>query len=167
MEATRETIRSERKAQEVETERRARGAWLFYLAALVSLAGLTDAVYLTIGHLTGANFRCTITSGCNEVLGSPYASIGGVPLASLGALAYFSVFSLATLASFNHKWATLALKMVAGLMLLVTLWLLYLQAFVIHHYCQYCLFSAAMVLTLNLIIFVAPVLIKKGQYRLR
>ncbi|HMF55545.1 MAG TPA: vitamin K epoxide reductase family protein [Pyrinomonadaceae bacterium] len=157
----------ERKAQESGTVPRERGAWLFYVAALVSLAGLTDAVYLTIGYLTGADFRCTITSGCNEVLGSSYASIGGMPLAALGALAYFAVFSLATLAAFNYRRAVTALKALVASMLLVTFWLLYLQAFVIHHYCQYCLFSAAIVLALNLIIFIAPLLIKRGQYHLR
>ncbi len=151
----------ETASESMESGRSSAHRWLFYLAALLSLTGLADAVYLTIGHLTGANFRCTITTGCNEVLGSSYASIAGVPLASIGALAYFAAFSLATLAAFNHRWAVTALKALAILMLLTTLWLLYLQAFVIRHYCQYCLFSAGVVLILNLIIFVAPVFIRR------
>lgn len=161
METASESIESGRSSAQDDRARPATPAWLFYLAALLSLAGLADAVYLTIGHLTGADFRCTITTGCNEVLGSSYASIAGVPLASLGALAYFAAFSLATLAAFNHRWAITALKALAILMLLTTLWLLYLQAFVIRHYCQYCLFSAGVVLILNLIIFVAPVFIRR------
>src|SRR5437660_12746683 len=107
METKIETASREQEAQPNVDGKR--GRWLYYLAALVSLVGLADAVYLTIGHLTGMNFRCTLTGGCNEVLGSSYASIGSIPLASFGALAYFSVFSLATVAAYDHRRASTAL----------------------------------------------------------
>jgi uncharacterized membrane protein len=42
-----------------------------------------------------------------------------------------------------------------GLMFLTALWLLYLQAFVIHHFCQYCLLSAAVTTVLTAITFVS------------
>jgi hypothetical protein len=48
------------------------------------------------------------------------------------------VFSLAILAAFAYPLVKLLLKILLGLMFLTTLWLLYLQAFVIHHFCQYC-----------------------------
>jgi uncharacterized membrane protein len=125
-------------------------ARLFYATlALLSLFGLADAIYLTINHLTGETARCTITSGCNEVLGSAYATPGGVPLAALGALAYFTVFSLATLALFGYRRARTLLALIVGLMFLTTLWLLFVQAFILHKYCEYCLFSAAITLTLS------------------
>ena len=76
---------------------------LYALAALVSLFGLADALYLTIEHVTGQSVRCTIVSGCSEVLSSRYAVFAGVPLAMIGAAAYFSVFSLATLAAFGYR----------------------------------------------------------------
>ncbi|HEY6188000.1 MAG TPA: vitamin K epoxide reductase family protein [Pyrinomonadaceae bacterium] len=123
---------------------------LFYaIAALLSLFGLADAVYLTIKHLTGETARCTVTSGCNEVLGSAYSSVGGVPVAALGALAYFTVFSLVTLAFFGYRQARMLLALVVALMLLATLWLLFVQAFILHKYCEYCLFSAALTLILS------------------
>lgn len=111
-------------------------------AALLSLAGLADAVYLTVEHLTGSTLRCTITSGCSEVLGSQYATVGGYPLAAFGALAYFGVFSLATLSAFGYRSANHLLNALVALMFLFTLRLLYLQAFVLHAFCQYCLLSA-------------------------
>src|SRR5262245_36460497 len=74
----------------------------YLIAALVSLIGLGDAVYLTVQHITGASLRCTIISGCSEVLSSPYAQVGPVPLAAVGAAAYFVVFSLAILAAFGY-----------------------------------------------------------------
>lgn len=111
-------------------------------AALLALVGLGDAVYLTVEHLTGASLQCSITHGCAEVLGSKYATVGSVPLAALGALAYFTAFSLATLSAFGYAGARKILAAVVALMFLFTLWLLYLQAFVLHAFCQYCLLSA-------------------------
>jgi uncharacterized membrane protein len=130
-------------------------SWTYLIAALISLIGLGDGIYLTVQHITGASLRCTIISGCSEVLSSPYAQVGPVPLAAVGAAAYFVVFSLAILAAFAYPLVKLLLKIVLGLMFLTTLWLLYLQAFVIHHFCQYCLLSAGVTTALTLIVFVS------------
>ncbi len=116
---------------------------LYALAAVVSLVGLADSIYLTVEHVTGNSVRCTIISGCSEVLSSPYATVRGIPIALIGAVAYFTVFSLATLAAFGNEWAGKLFTLVVGLMFLTTLWLLYLQAFVIGSFCQFCLLSAA------------------------
>ena len=116
---------------------------LYVVAALLSLIGLADALYLTVEHVTGQSVRCTIISGCSEVLSSPYAVVAGVPLAMIGAAAYFTVFSLATLAAFNYRIAGTLLTVLVTTMFLVSLWLIYLQAFVIREFCQYCLLSAA------------------------
>jgi uncharacterized membrane protein len=132
-------------------------SWTYLIAALVSLIGLADAIYLTIQHITGASLRCTVISGCSEVLSSPYAQVGSIPLAALGAAAYFVVFSLAILAAFRYPLVKLFLKILLGIMFLMTLWLLYLQAFVIHHFCQYCLLSAAVTITLSAIVFLSSV----------
>jgi uncharacterized membrane protein len=129
-----------------------RRIWLYTLAAVLSLLGLADAVYLTVGHITGETVRCTITGGCSEVLSSPYAVVGGVPLAMVGAAAYFSVFSLATLAAFGYRIAGVLLMPLVAVMFLMSLWLVYLQAFVIRHFCQYCLFSAGVTTLLTIIV---------------
>lgn len=132
-------------------------SWPYLIAALVSLVGLGDAIYLTVQHITGESLRCTIISGCSEVLSSPYAQVGSVPLAAIGAAAYFAVFSLAILAAFRHRHAVPSLKVLLVLMFLTTLWLLYLQAFVIKHFCQYCLLSAAVTTVLTLMVFLSSV----------
>ena len=128
---------------------------LYVTAAIVSLLGLADAIYLTIEHVTGQSVRCTIVAGCSEVLSSHYAVVAGVPLAMIGAAAYFSVFSLATLAAFGYRIAAVLLTPLVLLMFLVSLWLIYLQAFVIHAFCQFCLFSAAVTVALTLIVLFA------------
>jgi uncharacterized membrane protein len=128
---------------------------LYAAAALLSLLGLADAIYLTIQHVTGQSVRCTIIAGCSEVLSSSYATIGSIPLALVGAAAYFCVFSLATLAAFGYRSAGQLMMLVVALMFAVTLWLIYLQAFVIGHFCQFCLFSAAITILLTVISFIA------------
>ncbi|PYS70076.1 MAG: hypothetical protein DMF69_14830 [Acidobacteria bacterium] len=128
---------------------------LFYIAiALLSLVGLADSIYLTVQHITGESVRCTIISGCSEVLSSSYAVIGGYPLASIGAFAYFSVFSLAILAVFGYRLAGQLLLPVVLAMCLVSLWLIYLQAFVIRHFCQFCLLSAGITFTMTVLVLV-------------
>jgi len=127
--------------------------WKYVIVAAMSLVGLADAIYLTVEHITGATLRCSIISGCSEVLSSSYAQVGPFPLAAIGAAAYFVVFSLAILAAFGHRVAILPLQILLALMFVTALWLLYLQAFVIHHFCQYCLLSAAVTTTLAAIVF--------------
>lgn len=129
-----------------------RAPLLHGLAALVSLVGIADSIYLTVEHLSGRSVRCTIVAGCSQVLSSAYASLNGVPLALIGAIAYFTVFSLATLAAFDYKWAGKLLAAIVGAMFLTTLWLLYLQAFVIKAFCQFCLLSALVTLILTVLV---------------
>lgn len=128
---------------------------LYITAAIVSLIGLADAIYLTVEHVTGQSVRCTIIAGCSEVLSSRYAVVAGLPLAAVGAAAYFSVFSLATLAAFRYRAAGTLMTALVLLMFLFSLWLIYLQAFVIHAFCQFCLLSAAVTTALTVIAFFA------------
>lgn len=126
-----------------------RATRLDVLSAAISLVGLADAVYLTAKHLSGGSVICVVTSGCDAVLMSPYATLPfDIPLASLGAIAYFTAFSLAILSAFGYAHAASALRVVVGLMFAFTLWLLYVQAFVLNAFCSYCLLSAAVTTTL-------------------
>lgn len=131
---------------------------LYALAAFVSLIGLGDALYLTAEHLSGRSAQCLVTSGCSKVLSSPYASPGGIPLAVIGAAAYFTVFSMATLACFGYALAGRLFKVIVAIMFLTTLVLLYLQAFVIGEFCDYCLLSAIITFTLAIIAVVLRLL---------
>ena len=126
--------------------------WPYIVAAVLSLVGLGDAIYLTVQDLTGQNLRCTIITGCAEVLGSKYAHVGPIPLAVLGAAAYFTFFSLAILVVFGYSFARPLLTVLVAIMFLTALYLTYLQAFVIHHFCQYCLLSAAVTTILTVIV---------------
>ena len=73
----------------------------------------------------------------------------------IGAAAYFTVFSLAVLAAYSYKSAARLLTVIVALMFVTTLWLLYLQAFVIKHFCQFCLLSALVTFILTVLIAIS------------
>jgi uncharacterized membrane protein len=129
---------------------------LYIVAAVLALLGVAETTYLTALHLAGAHVVCIASSTCSQVLGSKYASFAGVPLAAVGALGYFLAFSCATLAAFGYRRAGTFLALLVAVMFIATLGLLYLQAFVLHAFCDYCLFSAALIFLLAGLLTAAP-----------
>ena len=123
------------------------------LASVVALAGVADAAYLTIHHYTAEPVPCSIIEGCEQVLTSQWATIGGVPLALFGLLAYFAAFSLALLTTFGNRmmWRLFGVQVV--MMAIASGWLLYVQGVLIGAFCQFCLLSA-LITAILLIIFV-------------
>ncbi len=144
---------AEEEVQELETP----GLRKLPLAAgIVALVGLADSVYLSVKHFTAEPVPCSLVEGCEKVLTSPYAEVAGVPIAAAGAAAYFVAFALAVLAAYGDERMWKIFGGLATLMAGFSLWLIYLQAFVIGAFCQFCLISAATSLTLFLI-FIAAV----------
>jgi len=140
------------REEEVFTERADNKiAKLLLLAALVALIGLGDAIYLTIHHYPGEKVPCSVTGGCEAVLHSSYAEIGGIPLAVFGAAAYFIAFSLAILAAFGNRLMWKLFGFQVTIMAIFSVYLLYVQKYEIREFCQYCLLSAAVCVTLSAI----------------
>ena len=112
-------------------------------ALIVALIGFADAVYLTLERYQGVIPPCSITGGCEAVLTSAYATIAGIPVSLLGVLFYLVILIglFAYLESKNTKILKWTLFLTA-FGFLSSLWFVFLQAFVIHAYCAYCLFSA-------------------------
>ncbi len=98
--------------------------------------------------------------GCEVVLTSAYAEIAGIPIAAFGALAYFLAFSLAILAAFGNRIAWALFGIQVAIMAAVTGYLIYVQAFVLNAFCQFCLLSALTTFTL-LAIFIVSKFLKK------
>lgn len=124
------------------------------VAAVAAVLGLVDAAYLTVHHLTAEPVPCSLVSGCETVLTSPYAEIAGIPLAAIGGVAYFVAFALAILAAFGNRMTWMLFGIQVVLMAAFTSWLIYLQAYVIGAFCQFCLISAATTFTM-LALFIA------------
>jgi uncharacterized membrane protein len=122
-----------------------------FLAAAVALVGLIDSAYLTVMH--GEKVPCSLVEGCDKVLTSEYSEIFGVPTALFGVAAYFAAFALAILAAFGNgrMWTLFGVQ--SSVMLVAAVWLVYLQAFVIGAFCQFCLLSA-LTTTILFLIFI-------------
>ena len=109
----------------------------------LALVGFSDAVYLTIKHFYQADAGCLLSEGCDAVLKSEFATFMGIPLAYMG-LAYYLMLVIG-ITAFHQSRKSDILK---GLFLLnlggfaFSLWLVYLQAFVLNSYCTWCLISA-------------------------
>ena len=134
-----------------------RGRMILYsIAALFCLFGLADATYLTILALTGETAACGGQAGCQEVLGSVYAKVAGIPVAGFGVAGYFAAFSCAIFAASDYARARKFFALTVGVLFASTLWLLYVQAFLLHAFCRYCLFSAAVCFLLMGLVVASP-----------
>lgn len=119
-------------------------SWLVAGQIGLAVIGLFLATYLAAEHLRGTFPPCSITQGCQMVLGSKYAAIGPVPTASLGIIYYLLlvVLGVAYLQGKQQGWLHLSLRLtVVGAV--ASLYLVYLQLFVIKAICPYCMSSAA------------------------
>src|SRR4028119_1082341 len=89
--------------REVMSRRRQSTPWIHRwsrpLIGAIAVLGALVTAYLTAVKLSGNSAACP-TSGCEQVLSSPYATVFGLPLALFGCLAYTSmaIFALAPLA---------------------------------------------------------------------
>lgn len=126
-----------------------------WAAVVFALIGLGDAVYLTVQHFTNEKVPCSLITGCEQVLTSEYAEIFGIPTAAFGAFAYFLAFAVALFAAFGNRKLWFIYGLLTAVMFLFTIWLVYLQAFVIEAFCQFCLLSALTTTSLFVIALVS------------
>ena len=123
--------------------------------ALLAFLGMVDALYLSIKRNAGP-IPCHITHGCTEVLTSKYSEVAGIPLSWFGLAFYLTVFSLAIFTVFDEtkEPSGLPLRLIfylSGIALIVSALLVGIQAFVLRQFCEYCLLSAALVLSIFLL----------------
>lgn len=111
---------------------------------VLGLLGLLDTVYLTAQHYIGLPVICGVGHGCETVLSSEYSSVFGISIALFGVLFYFSV--IVASAMFMDTKNMVFLRFIAlgsAIAFLASIFLVYIQAFVIGQFCVYCLTSAA------------------------
>jgi uncharacterized membrane protein len=120
----------------------ATGDWL-WPTMLVAAVGLVDATYLTYTHYAGELVSCSAQASCEEVLSSPFSTIGGAPIALFGALYYATMIVLSLLAMNGSQLARKAMFWLSLPAFGFSCYLVYLQLFVIHAICQFCMVSFA------------------------
>ncbi len=114
---------------------------------IVTLVGLAVSGYLVAVRLLGEAPTCGPVRGCETVTTSEYSTIAGVPVAVLGLL--LSVCLVACAAWWWRRADRRVLLLAYGLLLLATLavaYLTYLELFVIHAICVWCVSYAITVL---------------------
>ena len=122
------------------------------IVAALALAGIFISLYLTlyklgvIGELT-----CSIGS-CETVNTSKWSTFLHLPVAAWGLLFYSEVFVISLLGTMprfeNEPLVSILLVADAGIGVLFSAWLTYLELAVIHAICIWCVTSAAIVLTI-------------------
>jgi uncharacterized membrane protein len=134
------------------------------IVAALALAGIFVALYLLLYKIgIVGNLSCSIGS-CETVNTSKWAVFLGAPVAAWGVGFYVVMFCLA-LVSLQVRYAdsysmSKLLVFVSGVGFVFSAWLTFLELFVIHAICQWCVISAIIV---TLIFVVALLDLRTGH----
>jgi uncharacterized membrane protein len=119
-------------------------------AALLSLVGLLVATYLYLYKIGLVGTMICGTGACELVQSSRWSRFLGIEVSLIGVIGYVVLLGvgLAGLQPGNqkHTWPDRILVLLSGLALIFSLYLTYLELFVIHAICRWCVTSAVIVL---------------------
>lgn len=116
------------------------------VVALVALLGLLVALYMVAyaAGLTGP-ILCNV-GNCEAVQNSQFSRIGGIPVAVFGAVGYLALLVVGLLGLqpkfIGARWVSLSLLGGGVIGVGSSAYLTYLEAYVIHAWCQWCVSSA-------------------------
>ena len=119
--------------------------WLYRASIIITVIGLAVSIYMTIFKLTDNESMCIGNGGCSIVNNSPYAAIYGIPVAAFGVGGYLAILAFIILekkaGNFFKQNATMFTFGLTLIGFLFTLYLIYLEIFVIKALCPFCLTS--------------------------
>lgn len=115
-------------------------------AGILGLLGLGVATYISIVEAGGGSPVCVAGStGCSTVAESDYAELAGINVAFIGVIGYLSILTATLIGSDLGRAAGLLFSLVGfGF----SLYLTYLELFVINAICQWCVASAVIMTAL-------------------
>lgn len=117
-------------------------SWLLPVAALV---GLAVAGYLAHVETTASEAVCGVVGDCNTVQQSPYARIFGIPIGLIGVAGYVAILLVWFYGQAgSRRLADAALLLMALFGVVFSIYLTFLEPFVIGATCLWCLTSAAL-----------------------
>ena len=121
-------------------------------AAVLSLTGFFVSAYLYLYKIGRIGTLACGTGGCETVQQSPWSRFAGFEVSLIGIVGYVGllVVSLAALqpALAERRWPSMLLLVLATLGVGFTAYLTYLELFVIHAVCRWCVGSAAIILSI-------------------
>ena len=112
---------------------------------VLTIAGIIVAVYLTWSHFSHVYVLCAEGGGCDRVRQSQYSEVAGIPVALFGLVGYLGILGVIIFERTSEFFAENGPMLVFGLTLvgfLYSAYLTYLELFVIHAICPYCVASA-------------------------
>jgi uncharacterized membrane protein len=121
---------------------------LFWGSVVLAVLGALDSIYLLIFKLTGNPLMCLGNGGCHDVNFSPYSEIYGIPVSIFGISAFLAIVCILSLevrlkiAKENGPLAIFGISL-GGLAF--TIYLTYLEIYVIHAICPFCVASAILI----------------------
>jgi uncharacterized membrane protein len=138
------------------------GAWLDRLTPSLALVGLGVAGYLAYVETQAVPAVCGPVGDCNAVQSSPYAKLFGVlPVGVLGAIGYVLILAAWLWGRLRSdglaRYAPLAVFGMSLIGVLFSLYLTYLEPFVIGAVCAWCL-TSAVIITLLMLLSLRPAL---------
>lgn len=123
--------------------------------ALLSMAGFFVSFYLLAHSLGWTGSLVCGVGDCGTVQASKWAKIGPLPVPLLGVGGYTTIFAVSFFglqpAGQDARWVGGGLLGLATIALAFAAWFTYLEAFVIHAWCVWCVVSAI----LSTLIFLA------------
>ena len=121
-------------------------------AALLSLIGLFISAYLYLYKIGRIGTLACGTGACETVQLSSWSRFAGVDVSLIGIVGYAVLLVLSLFALqpglFSQRWPAATLSLLAGLGVAFTVYLTYLELFVIHAVCRWCLGSAVIILAI-------------------
>ena len=114
-------------------------------AIVLALIGLVDSIYLSYIKLANQAASCAVFGGCEAVNNSRFAAVGGVPVAVIGAAGYLLILVLLYLdrpGADGPEAVRLAFFGVTLAGTLYSIYLTYIEFFVLQAVCPFCVLSA-------------------------
>lgn len=111
----------------------------------LSVIGLGVAGYLTYSAFSLSDALCAPGGGCDIVRQSEYSKVAGVPVALIGLVGYLGILGVLLLEESVEFFADNGPMLVFGMSLIgfiYSIYLTYLELYVIHAICPWCVASA-------------------------
>ncbi|MDB9520297.1 vitamin K epoxide reductase family protein [Roseofilum reptotaenium CS-1145] len=134
--------------------------WSRPITAAIATVGAIETAFLTVAEFMGSAEVVCPNTGCKEVLGSPYATVFGLPLTLFGFFGYTAMLMLAIapllinpdqnkeLRTTLEQWTRFLMFIASTVMVVGSVYLMYIMAFTIGAFCPYCVLSALLSLSL-------------------
>ena len=118
--------------------------WLYRLSVAFAVIGLAVSIYMWIYKVTQNELMCLGSGACSVVNQSRFSEVYDIPVAAIGTAGYAAILALLFLERSGGYFKLNGTLLIFGLALtgfLFTLYLVYVEVFLIKAYCPFCITS--------------------------